>query len=184
MTDLDGLKLINDTLGHEKGDALLVETARVLEEVVRKSDMVARIGGDEFTILLPGADEALMEEIVGRIGAAFEDKLQALRSQALHKVAEQSSRKIRRLHGARKGPYLLGLSGEGPGGSAENGEEDEDEERQHHRGTHRDRASSNRFFSASAAFHSGAPPRTNFCCTEAEEAEPFSALSFANSRSI
>ncbi len=71
VTDLDGLKLVNDTLGHEKGDALLVETARVLEEVVRKSDMVARIGGDEFTILLPGADEALMEEVVGRIGAAL-----------------------------------------------------------------------------------------------------------------
>jgi diguanylate cyclase (GGDEF)-like protein len=71
VTDVDGLKLVNDTLGHEKGDALLVETARVLEDVVRKSDMVARIGGDEFTILLPGADESLMEEVVGRIGAAL-----------------------------------------------------------------------------------------------------------------
>ena len=71
VTDVDGLKLVNDTLGHEEGDALLVETARVLEEVVRKSDMVARIGGDEFTILLPGADEASMEGVVERIGAAL-----------------------------------------------------------------------------------------------------------------
>lgn len=71
VTDVDGLKLVNDTLGYEEGDALLVETARVLEEVVRKSDMVARIGGDEFTILLPGADEASMEGVVERNHAAL-----------------------------------------------------------------------------------------------------------------
>ncbi len=74
VTDVDGLKLVNDTLGHEEGDALLVETARVLEDVVRKSDMVARIGGDEFTILLPGADEALMEVLVERIGAVLRER--------------------------------------------------------------------------------------------------------------
>lgn len=74
VTDVDGLKLVNDTLGHEKGDALLVETARVLEDVVRKSDIVARIGGDEFAILLPGADESSMEGVVERIGAALRER--------------------------------------------------------------------------------------------------------------
>jgi diguanylate cyclase (GGDEF)-like protein/PAS domain S-box-containing protein len=50
--DLDGMKSINDTLGHLKGDEALVETAAILREVFREADIIARMGGDEFAALL------------------------------------------------------------------------------------------------------------------------------------
>jgi diguanylate cyclase (GGDEF)-like protein len=53
MCDLDGLKLVNDNLGHDIGDRQLIVTANLLKTHCRTSDIVARIGGDEFGILLP-----------------------------------------------------------------------------------------------------------------------------------
>lgn len=50
--DLDGMKVVNDTLGHMKGDELLIEAAQVLKEVFRKADIIARMGGDEFAVLV------------------------------------------------------------------------------------------------------------------------------------
>ncbi|MFX4262276.1 diguanylate cyclase domain-containing protein [Pelotomaculum propionicicum] len=67
LCDVDGLKLVNDTLGHESGDILLIETANVIKKAMRQGDMVARIGGDEFAILLPNSDVADVESICARI---------------------------------------------------------------------------------------------------------------------
>jgi diguanylate cyclase (GGDEF)-like protein/PAS domain S-box-containing protein len=63
--DLDGLKRINDTMGHQEGDAALVEAAAVLKACFRTSDIVARIGGDEFAVFV--ADTKTEKEITARI---------------------------------------------------------------------------------------------------------------------
>ena len=55
FADFDNLKWINDNLGHEKGDKALVEVASIFKEVFRKSDIIARVGGDEFAVLGIGA---------------------------------------------------------------------------------------------------------------------------------
>jgi diguanylate cyclase (GGDEF)-like protein len=64
--DLDGFKTINDTYGHDIGDQLLISVAERLKESVRESDTVARIGGDEFLILLPEVEIASDVEIVAK----------------------------------------------------------------------------------------------------------------------
>ncbi|MFP7299750.1 EAL domain-containing protein [Neobacillus niacini] len=69
--DMDRFKYINDSLGHMMGDRLLQEIANRLSERVRKTDLVARVGGDEFTILLPGTDRENALEIAEGIFKAF-----------------------------------------------------------------------------------------------------------------
>jgi diguanylate cyclase (GGDEF)-like protein/PAS domain S-box-containing protein len=65
--DLDGFKLVNDTLGHAAGDQVLVEVARRLERLLRVGDTLARLGGDEFALLCEGVGEAEATTIADRV---------------------------------------------------------------------------------------------------------------------
>ncbi|MBJ7595510.1 MAG: GGDEF domain-containing protein [Candidatus Dormibacteraeota bacterium] len=65
--DIDGLKAINDSFGHEAGDALLAAAARGIQSAVRREDVAARTGGDEFAVILLDADAAVAAEIAERI---------------------------------------------------------------------------------------------------------------------
>ncbi|HEY3426706.1 MAG TPA: diguanylate cyclase, partial [Negativicutes bacterium] len=71
VCDVDGLKLVNDTLGHDAGDTLLKTAADILKQCFRTKDLVARIGGDEFAILLPNSLKAPVETACRRIRDAI-----------------------------------------------------------------------------------------------------------------
>lgn len=71
LLDLDGLKSINDSLGHEAGDAEILRCALVLSHQVRALDVVGRLGGDEFAMLLAGIDRPLAGQVIERIRQAL-----------------------------------------------------------------------------------------------------------------
>lgn len=70
FADLDGLKAINDGLGHDHGDRAIKELGDVLKQTLRSSDVIARLGGDEFSALVFGVDQAGIEIVVNRLQAA------------------------------------------------------------------------------------------------------------------
>lgn len=67
FADLDNMKSINDTLGHQAGDRVLIETADILRDTFRGSDIIGRMGGDEFAVLAFGAPNATSEVLTARL---------------------------------------------------------------------------------------------------------------------
>jgi len=75
MLDIDHFKYVNDTLGHNAGDAIIVRVAEALRSTLRESDVIARLGGDEFAVLLLKADAAAAQVVVDKL-------LEAVRGQS------------------------------------------------------------------------------------------------------
>ena len=73
LLDLDNFKQVNDSLGHNAGDELLVTIGGLLRRSVRSTDVVARLGGDEFAVLLPDGDQAAAETVGRAIVARIQD---------------------------------------------------------------------------------------------------------------
>ena len=95
--DVNGLKIINDAFGHEKGDELLIKVAKILKESFRSEDIVARWGGDEFTVILPKTDLNDTLNIMPRINEKLkEESTQTLPLSVAFGLAtkENSSQKI------------------------------------------------------------------------------------------
>jgi len=104
--DLDDFKVVNDTLGHAAGDALLVAVTERISELVREGDLVARLGGDEFAILTPDDDDlhrsrAMAERLVRELRAPYmvrEQQVVATASIgiAIARSAEQTAEEVLR----------------------------------------------------------------------------------------
>ncbi len=78
FADLDYFKPVNDRLGHEVGDQVLLRTARILRDTVRPSDLVARLGGDEFALWMDGADHMTTAERAERLCLEVPRELRAI----------------------------------------------------------------------------------------------------------
>ena len=70
LGDVNGLKLVNDAFGHDEGDYLLTEVAHILRNCLREQDVIARIGGDEFLVLLPKTDADTAAQMIRQINKA------------------------------------------------------------------------------------------------------------------
>ena len=93
MMDLDSFKFVNDSYGHPVGDKLLCDVAAILTATVRETDVVARIGGDEFAVLLREATEAEGAEVAKGLIAALRTRLRAeRRRQRRHRAVRRQRR--------------------------------------------------------------------------------------------
>jgi diguanylate cyclase (GGDEF)-like protein len=75
LMDIDGLKRINDSHGHQAGDRVLMQVAMSLRRSIRSVDTAARIGGDEFCVLLPQQDLKSAAKLAARLATAVEEEV-------------------------------------------------------------------------------------------------------------
>lgn len=123
FADLNGMKLINDHLGHENGDRALVDTADLLRVCFREADVVARLGGDEFAVVADGLSAAQLEAVKARFKAEI-DALNSSRRRPyklsvsvgvatydpkLHKTFEDLIASADALMYAQKGKHLVSI---------------------------------------------------------------------------
>lgn len=83
VADINGLKLINDAFGYDTGDRIIKKTAEILKSFCRQGDVLARIGGDEFALLMPNTGTEEAYEIIHTIGTEFERYNEALADKAM-----------------------------------------------------------------------------------------------------
>jgi diguanylate cyclase (GGDEF)-like protein len=74
MIDLDHFKLVNDTFGHQAGDAALLETARRMQGAIRPYDSLGRYGGEEFLMVVPGCDDGCLAAHAERLRLIMESE--------------------------------------------------------------------------------------------------------------
>ncbi|MHC4261360.1 MAG: diguanylate cyclase [Planctomycetota bacterium] len=75
MLDVDNFKAVNDTYGHDVGDVVLQSTAQTIRKALRRQDLAARFGGEEFLIICPNVDEVRAAQIAERVRTAVEESL-------------------------------------------------------------------------------------------------------------
>lgn len=101
VMDLNGFKAVNDTIGHEAGDELLVRCATAWSDSLRQGDVIARLGGDEFSVILPGCDHATAEELRERLRNATPHEPGTAIGVAVWDGTESSADLIRRADAAQ-----------------------------------------------------------------------------------
>ncbi|WP_435612597.1 diguanylate cyclase domain-containing protein [Streptomyces sp. bgisy159] len=94
ILDIDGFKVVNDTLGHAVGDKLLIDVAQRLMSRVREQDMVARLGGDEFALVVEGVDAGTLHDYTARILDSFKDPFTLAQGQSICVTTSIGARRI------------------------------------------------------------------------------------------
>lgn len=120
FVDLDNFKQVNDLLGHLRGDELLRSLGKTFRDVLRPTDVLGRIGGDEFILFLPGVSGAeSVNRCVERLRAAFsallDDSLRSWRRHVQHRRRPISRRRRRLCHSDPQGGRRFGTSANAAG---------------------------------------------------------------------